>query len=653
MNLEKKYPHVFRPLKVRGVILKNRLQYAPTVVLKCAPNGDMTQDMIDFMKWQAQTGVAYITVGDTPVVHDNQSAWLCEMNVNSDDCIHGMNALVQSARRNGAEISVELAYAGRGNKVLPGQAKALAVSASRPLVPGQEEQLKEMDRADMDYMRDRYVDCAVRCKKAGFRMIMLHCAHNNFLAQWLSTDSNVRTDEYGGTPENRRRYPLEVLKAVREAVGEDMVIEIRVSAQEDIDEGLQLSESLDFMEAAQKYVDIIHISRGSIFHPRAAAYCIPTYFKGRQINVAFAEEAKKRLHVPVCVVGNITTLEEAEEIIASGKADIVAMAKAHMADGELIKKSLEGRTEDICPCTRCDICGNANNYATEWSCAVNPRVGISGEIEKIDEKDRKHVMVIGGGPAGMMAAQTLMKRGHTCTLYEKEGRLGGLLNDATLVPFKNYMRDYLDWDIRQTNKCGAKIVLGTEVTAELVEQENPDAVIVATGSVYLHPPITGIDHKKVLAVRDVDAHLVKTGEKVVVCGGGITGLECALALSMEDKKVTVIDMIPREAFVSEMPVFNKADLIGQLEDAGVELIGERRILEFCDDGVRTADSQGKEYLYAADSYVNALGVVPDNQLGMELLERFGTDVYLVGDCVAKGRNYYIANHEGYDAAMRI
>ena len=156
-----------------------------------------------------------------------------------------------------------------------------------------------------------------------------------------------------------------------------------------------------------------------------------------------------------------------------------------------------------------------------------------------------------------------------------------------------------------------------------------------------------------LAVRDVDAHLVKTGEKVVVCGGGITGLECALALSMEDKKVTVIDMIPREAFVSEMPVFNKADLIGQLEDAGVELIGERRILEFCDDGVRTADSQGKEYLYAADSYVNALGVVPDNQLGMELLERFGTDVYLVGDCVAKGRNYYIANHEGYDAAMRI
>ena len=397
MQKEKKYPHVFSPIKVRGVILKNRLQYAPTVVLKCAPNGDMTQDMIDFMKWQAKTGVSYITVGDTPVVHDNASAWLCEMNVNSDDCIHGMNALVMAARKNGAEISVELAYAGRGNKMGPGIPPAMVVSKERALNPDDIPYMKEMDRKDMDDMKQHYVDAAVRCKIAGFRIVMLHMAHNNFLAQWLSPDSNVRTDEYGGSPENRRRYPLEVLKAVREAVGDDMVIEIRVSAQEDIEGGLCLEESLDFMEAAQEYVDIIHVSRGSIFHPRAASYTIPTYFKGRRLNVDFAAKAKERLHIPVCVVGNITSLEEAEEIIASGKADIVAMAKSYMADGDLIWKSLEGRVDDICPCTRCDLCGNANNHATEWSCAVNPRVGVLGEIEKVPEKDRKKVMVIGGG----------------------------------------------------------------------------------------------------------------------------------------------------------------------------------------------------------------------------------------------------------------
>ena len=651
MQKEKRFPHVFSPLKVRGVILKNRLQYAPTVVLKCAPNGDMTQDMIDFMKWQAQTGVAYVTVGDTPVVHDGASAWLCEMNVNSDDCIHGMNALVMAARRNGAELSVELAYAGRGNKMGPEGMPAMVVSKERLLNPEDAPYVKEMDAADMEWMKQQYVNAAVRCKIAGFRMVMLHCAHNNFLAQWLSPDSNVRTDAYGGSPENRRRYPLEVLQAVREAVGENMVIEIRVSAQEDIEGGLQFEESLNFMEAAQEYVDIIHVSRGSIFHPRAAAKTIPTYFQGRQLNVDFAAEAKKRLHVPVCVVGNITSLAEAEEIIAQGKADLVAMAKSYMADGDLVKKSLEAREEEIRPCTRCDLCGNANNHATEWSCAVNPRVGMADPIVPVSEAEKKHVMVIGGGPAGMMAAQTLMQRGHTCTLYEKGERLGGLLQDAVLVPFKNYMRDYLAWDIRETMACGAKVCLNHEVTVEDVEKENPDAVIVATGSSYVNPPIPGME--LALPVRSVDAHEVEVDGPVVVCGGGVTGLECALTLAMEGKRVTVVDLLPEEAFVSEMPIFNRADLLGRLSDYGVTLRGGCSIVSLASDGVTVKVASGKTEHIPAGSIVNALGVAPNQTLGLALMERFGTDVYMVGDCVSKGRNYYMANHEGYDAAMRI
>ncbi len=645
--LENKYPHVFQPLTIRGITLKNRLQYAPTVVLKCAPNGDVTQEMVDFMAWQAKTGVAYVTVGDTPVTHDDNSAWLCEMNVNSDDCIHGMHALAETARRNGAEISVELAYAGRGNRPNADGTPTAVVSAERPVSP-ELNNLRTMNRADMDYMRDRYVDCAVRCKKAGFRMVMLHCAHNNFLAQWLSPDSNVRTDEYGGSPENRRRYPLEVLKAVREAVGNDMIVEIRVSAQEDTPGGLELPESLDFMEAAQEYVDIIHVSRGNVFTV-AGTYCIPTYFKGRQLNVAFAAEAKKRLHVPVCVVGNITSLAEAEEIIASGKADIVAMAKSYMADGELVQKSLAGKVEDIRPCTRCDLCGNANTYGTSMRCAINPRMGETGPIPPAAES--KKVMVIGGGPGGMMAAQTAVARGHKVSLYEKSDRLGGLLNDAVLVPFKEYMRLYLDWDIKHTMSCGADIHLNTEATMELIEQENPDAIIVATGSNYVVPPIPGMD--KVLAVRDVDSHAVETGKHVVVCGGGITGMECALALTMEGKEVTVIDMVPAEDFCANMPIFNKADLFDQLERAGAKLVGGQKISRFTDEGVETVDADGITHLWTGDSFVNALGVAPENKLGKALLAKYPDGVYLVGDCVCKGRTYMDANQEAYAAAMRI
>ena len=646
---ENRYPHVFQPLTIRGVTLKNRLQYSPTVVLKCTPDGEVGQEMLDFMVWQAKTGVAYVTVGDTPVTHDENSAWLCEMNVNSDDCIHGMNALVRAARDNGAELSVELAYAGRGNRPNADGTPTAVVSAERPVSP-EMNNLRTMDRNDMDYLRDRFVDCAVRCKKAGFRMIMLHCAHNNFLAQWLSPDSNVRTDEYGGSPENRRRYPLEVLKAVREAVGSDMVIELRVSATEDTVGGLEEEESYAFMELAQEYVDIMHISRGNVF-TLAGTFTIPTYFKGRQLNVAFAERAKKRLRIPVCVVGNITTLEEAEEIIASGKADIVAMAKSHMADGELVKKSLEGRSQDVRPCTRCDLCGNGNMFGTSMRCAVNPRMGMTGPIEPAAEP--KKVMVIGGGPGGMMAAQTLAARGHDVTLYEKQDKLGGLLNDATQLPFKGYMRGYLAWDIRTTMACGAKICLNTEVTEELVAREDPDAVVVATGSNYLVPPIPGIDHSKVKAVRDVDGKTVEVGETVVVCGAGLSGLECALALGQEGKKVTVIDMIPARDFCAMMPIFNKADLFDQLEKCGVQLVGDVKIKSFTDAGVEVVDKDGNEILFAADAYVNALGVTPNNKLGLALMARYGTDVYMIGDCVGKGRNYMDANQEGYYTAMRI
>ncbi len=647
-----RYAHVFRPLTVRGVTLKNRLQYAPTVVLKCAPNGDMTQEMLEFMKWQAGTGVAYVTVGDTPVTHENDSAWLCEMNVTSDDDIHGMNLLVGAARDNGAEISVELAHAGRGSRQTPGGPPVLAVSASRPLDPARAN-LKEMDRADMDYMKGRYVDCAVRCRNAGFRMVMVHCAHNNLLAQFLSPASNARTDAYGGSPENRRKWPLEVLKAVREAVGNDMVVEIRVSAQEDTADGLGFEESLAFMEAAQDFVDIIHISRGNIFDLAAGAFTIPTYFSGRQLNVAFAAEAKKRLKVPVAVVGNITTLDEAEEILASGKADIVAMAKSFMADGELVSKTLAGRAGDVRPCTRCDLCGNANTWGTSMRCAVNPRMGTPGELTPLPPGKRKKVMVIGGGPAGMMAAQTLTALGHGVSLYEKSGSLGGLLKDGTAPAFKEYLRNYLAWDVRMTEKCGATIRLNERVTMETVEAENPDAVIVATGSKPLIPVIPGIGGPTVKAVADVESRREETGRRVVVCGGGLSGLECALMLAMEGKEVTVLDMISEGDFCAGMPIFNRADLFSRMRRHGVRLIGERRILSVDDTGVGTEGPGGTKHRYDADTVVSAFGVEPENGLALGLLARYGPAVFTVGDCVAKGRTVFHANQDAYRAALRI
>ena len=646
-----RYPHVFQPLTVRGLTLKNRLEYAPTVVLKCSPEGEVTQEMLDYVAWQAKTGVGYLTIGNTPVVHTDSSAWVCELNVTQDRCIHGLEMMARTARENGAEMSVELAHAGRGSNSTPGN-PALAPS-DVPLNGGPLGYIKPMNEEDMAYVRQQFVDCAVRCQKAGLKIIMIHCAHNNLLAQFLSPASNHRTDAYGGSLENRMRFPLSVLKAVREAVP-NMVIECRCSAQEDTPDGLQLEESLMFMERAQAYVDIIHVSRGNIFFNYGSTFTIPTYFKGRQLNVAFAAEAKKRLHVPVAVVGNITSLQEAEDIIGSGKADIVVMAKSYMADENLIHKSIRGHAEEVRPCTRCDWCGNANNFGTSMRCAINPMLGRDIDLSKLVEPGQeKHVMVIGGGPGGMMAAQTLRAMGHRVSLYEKSHRLGGLLNDATVASFKEYMRLYLQWDIRQTMQCGAEIHLDTEVTPELVEQVNPDAVIVASGSTYVHPNIPGIEMDKVKTVSDVENHRVPVGENVVVCGGGIVGLECAVMLGMEGKKVTVIDQIPLEKFADGMPVFNHIELNYQLEKYGVTLVGGQKITSFGETGVETVDASGEKQTFAGDTYVLALGVKPDNRLAQQLLSAYAEGVYVVGDCVSTGRLLADANQEAFHAAIRI
>ncbi len=645
------YPHVFQPLKIRGVTLKNRLEYSPTVVLKCSPEGDVTQDMLDYVEWQAKTGVAYLTIGNTPVFHSNSSAWLCELNVTEDKCIHGINRMVVKARENGAEMSVELAHAGRGASTMPG-VTAMAPS-DVPLNGGPLGHIKPMSYQDMEETKQQFVDCAVRCQKAGLKILMIHCAHNNLLAQFLSPASNKRTDEYGGSLENRMRFPLEVLAAVRKAVP-DMVLECRCSAQEDTPDGLQLEESLQFMEKAQEYVDIIHVSRGNIFFNYGSTYTIPSYFKGRRLNVAFAAEAKKRLHVPVAVVGNITSLQEAEDIIAGGQADIVVMAKAYMADHDLIHKSVRGNADRVRPCTRCDWCGTANNYGTSMRCAVNPLLGKSLDLTTLVKPGQeRNVMVIGGGPGGMMAAQTLTKMGHHVDLYEKSDHLGGLMQDATVAPFKEYLRLYQEWDIRETMRCGAMLHLGTEVTADMVRALNPDAIIVATGSQYIVPRVPGVDGPNVKAVRDVEHHTVPVGQNVVICGGGVVGLECAIMLGMEGKNVTVVDMIPNEDFGKALAVFNHIEVMYQLEKYGVALWGDRKIVRFEQNAVVTVDSSGQEHVYEGDTFVLALGVRPDDKLLNELRCMYAEGVYAVGDCVGSGRLIAHANQDAFHAAIRI
>lgn len=646
-----RYPHVFSPLKIGPVTLKNRLGFAPMVCNQCTADGTVTDAMTEFVYRQASSGVGYVTIGDTQVDDELGGAFMATLNIARPTSLPGMIRLTEAAAFGGAVLSVELNHSGRGAKdnLISGE----AIGPSAVCFPRCSQHVRAMEEADLERVKGLFVSGAKRCAAAGFPMVMVHCAHNNLLGQFLSPLSNLRTDRYGGSPENRRRYPLEVLRAVREAVGPGIAVEVRASAEEATPGGLAFDESLAFLEEAQEYCDLIHVSRGIVYDD-AGIYTLPTYLRERLLNVDWARRVKEKVRKPVAVVGNFSTLAEAEEVISSGSADVVCMARAFLADPELVDKSLRGEEERVRPCLRCHRgCIDNSARGKAIHCAVNPALGFEPLLRTLPAPgSEKTVLVAGGGPAGMIAALTLRERGHRVVLCEETERLGGLLIDAAAPSCKGYMKDYLRWLVAETERCGAELSFGTRVTPELVESVMPDAVVAATGSEYLRPPIEGIGLPHVVMLHDAEGEGARPlGERVLVCGGGSGGLECALSLARAGHRVAVADLLPLDGFAAGMPYFPRLDLLKCLAEAGAELLPEHAVGRFVPGGAELTHG-GENAFFAADSCVIALGVKPRRALLEALTEKWARGVIPAGDC-AGGTNLYDASHSAYFGALRV
>ncbi|MDR2610065.1 MAG: NAD(P)/FAD-dependent oxidoreductase [Clostridiales Family XIII bacterium] len=666
-----RYQHLFTPLKVGTTEYRSRVEFSPMVCDMTNSLGEPTQGYIDFVEKQAETGVSIIHLGATPVDQKNSVDYRAELDVTDEGKIAGLVMIAEAAHRHGSKISVELVHAGRGAdpELITTE---YAIAPSNFSIPDRAAYIKVMDNRDIDDVINSFVDCALRLQRCKFDGVLIHGAHGNLIAQFLSPRTNTRNDEWGGDAARRRRFPLKLLKAMREAVGPDFILELRISGDEIFPDGMHTPEVIDFLIEAQQYIDIVNVSAGLIVEEFGRFYSMPPYFRKRGANVPFASQIKNHpdINIPVSVAGGMITADMVEEYIAKGDIDGVSMARALLADPDMLNKSYRGLDDRIRPCLRCWMC--AGGYGTHIHCAVNPQLARTFRYSKVWKANRKKkVVVVGGGVAGTQAARTLVQRGHDVVLFEKSGELGGHLTSISKLSFKDDMLFYTEWIDRETKRLVGEenIRLNTEATADIVMAEKPDAIVVAVGSVPARPPIPGLDEENVYNVLDVDSGRkeIPGGSKVVVCGGGLSGCESALALAMKGCDVTIVDMIPLEDFAlgghdlsRRMLLFmlknNRFDLMKERDPDMVEggkasLIGSSLVRSVSGGKVVIEDKNWKTQTIEADYIVEAFGMKKNQEMADRFFELI-PDVYYVGDCY-EVKHIMNANFTAYDRASNI
>jgi 2,4-dienoyl-CoA reductase-like NADH-dependent reductase (Old Yellow Enzyme family)/thioredoxin reductase len=648
------FQHVLSPFKFGNVVVKNRIELAPACYMLTSPDGFVTREMVAFYKNLARGGAGIITIGESPIDFEFAKGHEFQLNLGDDRVVNGLSLLVEAVHRYGAKLSIELHHPGRyvlngrptiGPSPIPAKMEEIAAAREgRKIRP-----VTEMNQDMIDTVIEHFANAAYRCLRAGFEMVMVHGAHGHLIAQFLSPYTNRRTDGYGGSFENRAKFALQVLTAIRKKVGNKLALEYRISADEFVQGGMRAEETIEFAKMIQDKIDLLHVSAGILADPKIIPLMIqPTYFP-HEYNVHYAEKFKKALNIPITTVGSISDMETADRIIAEGKADIVAMARAIFADPEIVNKTRQGKVEDIRPCLRCHTCNKLTGSFFPIRCAVNPVLGREQDYASIlPAIKKKKVVVVGGGPAGMQAALTASARGHEVVMYEKSDKLGGNLILSAVLPIKADMKRYLEWLVRQTKKApGVTVKLNAEATAEKVKSEKPDAIIIAIGADPIIPNIPGVRKANVVWVGDVNIGKAKVGETILVAGGGSTGGETALQLAKDGKKVTMIDMLPYATLIAGWP----RGLIDMLEKYGVRLLTELKLEEITDKGALVINNTWERFEIPADTVILSLGFKSRTET-VNLFKQLMTEVYAIGDC-AKPQALKEAIHDGFNIAVEL
>jgi 2,4-dienoyl-CoA reductase-like NADH-dependent reductase (Old Yellow Enzyme family)/thioredoxin reductase len=606
-------------------------------------DGSVNDRHIAYYVRRIKGGVGYITFEHTGVLKQGRAFPNMAL-IDSDQNIPSFRKLVKAIHQENGKILIQINHAGRQTSSSITGSPIVAPSAIP--CPVRKEMPKELSHEEIQKIIEAFREAARRVKEAGADGVEIHMAHGYLINQFLSPFSNQRTDDYGGDPDRRMRMAIEVLRTVRNQVGSDFLVLCRLSADEYVEGGLKLEDTKEIAKALERNgADALHISAcvaasGYLNHP--------PYYAEEGVFVHLAQGIKSVVSIPIIAVGRIRTPELANQILEEKKADLISMGRALIADPDLPLKALEGRTDEILPCISCNRCIQSIRKGA-LQCAVNPETGREG-IFRLQKADRpKKIWIIGGGPAGMKAAEIASLRGHKVNLYEKNKALGGRFLLAAIPPKKQVLKDFIDQLERRLQKLPIKIIIGKPFSPASLRRGKPDGVIIATGAKPFFPPIDGIHEATVISVEDALSSSTPLGEKVLVVGGGGIGAEVADYLSENGKEVTLIEM--REGIALDLVGHLQHFLNKRLREKGVQILTSTKAIRFEKEGLWVEDPQGTKKLGGFDSIVIALGSMPNNAL-VESLKGKVPEVYVIGDA-SKPREVMEAVLEGEEIALKI